>query len=353
MTKTILAVLLALSLAPLASAGAEPQVQHLPSFGIDVPTAQALKTVIPAGWQVTIEPGFILPKAVSWSMGEPWTHVVEMLGPTRVSWDARSVVIGRGEGTTPLVIRPAVQPVPVEAPMPVAGQAYVRPVAFEKPMARAAARSIAEKYKLVLRWVGPDFQLAGPVTLLGNSAEQDIALLNTAIGLNGPMAVQLDATDGEVLAMPRASMEQAEQQAAHMQPAVHSSPSEEVAATAPRAGPPISHPAALVRLATAVPAEPVHPLAPAKFVAPVPALTLKLSKGEPLETALNRFIASQGFHLDWKVAGGYRTNSDASFTGSTMEAVLAEVLPPLKLSANAYTQSKQVVIYPASPEVAQ
>ena len=346
MNKPILAALLTLSLAQLASAG-EPQAQRLPSFGIDVPTAQALKTVIPAGWQVTIEPGFVLPRSVSWSMGEPWTHVVEMLGPTRVSWDAHRVVIGRGEGTTPLVIRPAVQPVPVEAPMPTAGHAYTQPVAFEKPMARATAQSIAKKYKLVLRWVGPDFQLAGPVTLLGNSAEQDVSLLNKAIGLDGPMVVQLDAADGEVLAMPRASMQQAETQAAHMQPAAPpASTPPRVLKPAPVSAPAVAHP-------VVAPVAAARPAAPLKAAAPAPVLTLKLAKGEPLETGLNRFVSEQGYHLDWKVAGGYRTNSDASFTGSSMEAVLAKVILALSLSADVDTQSKQVVIYPASPEVAQ
>ena len=198
---------------------------------------------------------------------------------------------------------------------------YSGPSAWNKASARTLAQGIANKFQLRLVWAAPEEQLKGPVTLLAQSAEQDTALLQKAMGAFSAVELELLAGDKVLRAVPRGQA-WGVAQAWPMPPALE-------AAAAPAA-------------VAAAPAAPAAEPAPA----PVPQLQLDLGVGVSLEEALVAFAHKHGYTLEWKVEGGFEAGRALSYTGDTVVQVLAQALPPLGISADVYTRDKHIVIRP-------
>lgn len=409
MKKLLLSLLLSATVCPAFAAESAQVAQKLPMFGIDVPIQQALKTVVPVGWTISVVPKFVLPSTLSWSRGQPWTSVLATLGPYTVDWAHDSVLIGKGAGDgTPLILSPQsaqaskshpVQggmvkpsavgpsstgagplktPVPaviqakaeaettfrkttpalMERPQPKPGQSYARPVSFAQPSAESVAQSIATKYGYTLVWGLPDFRLQGPVTLLDRGVSSDVSLLNHAIGFDGPAYLSVDASSRTIIAAPRNYLNESALRREQMQPAqaVESA----LAAVSPAAS---RQAASTTKMLESMVKKPVSSaISPAKPTLHVPvnlvpkalpAWKLTVKANEHLETALNRYLQQQGYHLDWEVDGGLRANSSLQFTAHSLQSLLYKVLSPLDLSANVYSQSKQVKVFPVNPAAAQ
>lgn len=200
---------------------------------------------------------------------------------------------------------------------------YSGPSAWNKASARTLAQGIANKFQLRLVWAAPEEQLKGPVTLLAQSAEQDTALLQKAMGAFSAVELELLAADKVLRAVPRGQA-WGIAQAWPMPPAV-----ETAAAPAAVAAP---------QAAATAAAEPAP--------APVPQLQLDLGVGVSLEEALVAFAHKHGYTLEWKVEGGFEAGRALSYTGDTVVQVLAQALPPLGISADVYTRDKHIVIRP-------
>lgn len=80
---------------------------------------------------------------------------------------------------------------------------YQGPVAVHRPSAHRMARAIAQRFGAHLHWSAPEYQLRGPLTLLAVSAEQDVGLLQKAMGQDSPVAVTYDRERNTIRAVSR------------------------------------------------------------------------------------------------------------------------------------------------------
>ncbi len=419
----------------------DASISTMPTYGMEVPARTALKSVLPAGWQLFVHQSAKLPETLSWKMGDPWPKVLADLATQRglaalIDWDARTVLIRTEEvavqerATRQEIAQAAVTPLPkfkgaltdkqqakreavaqaasptaaVQAttravelteaermahderarqdelarqtasqaqvtkalpvirsnptPQMVTAQeaaaaknpakpasttefSYTQPVALNKPRARQVAQAIATKFNLRLVWAAPELQLQGPVTLLARTAAEDARLLQKALGVFSPVVLELSTSERVLRALPRelAGRPSSEQVILAAAAGHDRNSTAEPALTAP--------PAAAVAQAAVDPQGPRDAAASSTAaVTPAPKLSLTLAEKEPLEDALVRFARTQGYTLEWRVEGGYEANRAMSFEGETLAQVLAQMLPPLGVSADIYTRDKHIVVRP-------
>ena len=262
---------------------------------------------------------------------------------------------------------------------------YQAPVALNQPQARVVAQGIANRFHLRLVWLAPDIQLRGPVTLLGRSVDEDVALLQKALGVYAPvafdiptgqgvlavhslegnypdLAVNAPATASVAIAAP---VRDVLPSATHVEPVIPAqaqAPIERPRAVVPvQAAAPVS--AADLKVATVVVPSAASVAAPTAAPKPVaeasqllltadtkvPELELTLHVGQPLEVAIAQFAESQAYTVDWQVAGGFKAKRELTYHGKTVAAVLSQVLPALGVSADINTQEKHIVVRPADP----
>jgi hypothetical protein len=206
--------------------------------------------------------------------------------------------------------------------------AYSVPVSVNRPPARWIAQAIANRYNLRLVWAAPEVNLVGPVTLLANNPRQDVTLLQKALGVKGPIVLEISESEKVIRALPR-----------HLQ---NTTDIAAALASAELASVPQGPADNFERFDKGEKAE------PASLVSK-PKLTLVLAENVPLEDALVRFTRSQGFTLEWRVEGGFEANRTMKFQGHTVAEVLSAVLPDLGLSADIYTKDKHIVVRPGDP----
>ncbi len=421
----------------------EAQLSTMPNYGMEVPSRSALKTVIPAGWQLFVHQSAKLPETMSWKLGDPWPRVLAELAQQNklsvlLDWEERTVLIRTEDvaveeratrqeiaqaAVTPLPKfeealtskqaekrdekkaqrakqeqqlaaakpHPAVQPPQSESARMAAEEArrqaelatvavheaantkalpvirtnptpqmvtaqqaaaaknpaklastsefsYTQPVALNRPAARKVAQSIANKYNMRLVWAAHEFNLQGPVTLLARNAEEDARLLEKAIGVYGPVVIEVAANEKVIRVLPRALARTGQPATA-----VAVLPTASIGASADAATP------AVEILAAAPAPTPLPEKANTAASTPKPAapkLVLSLAEKEPLEDALVRFTRSQGYTLEWKVEGGFEANRAMAFEGESLVQVLSQMLPPLGVSADVYTRDKHIVVRP-------
>jgi hypothetical protein len=231
---------------------------------------------------------------------------------------------------------------------------YVQAIALNKAPARKVAQAIAQKYGMRLVWAAPEVNLRGPVTLLAQSAEEDVFLLKKALGTSAGLSFDLQPGGKQL------TVNSTDTGYFHIADAVAP-----VSATLPGAAPALVTPADMPMDAPA----PVHALAPLEapfavsdlpaFSAPVisepiaplvsrvkPAFVLTLAANEPLENALVRMFKAHGYTYEWKVSGGFEAARQLVFEGESLAKVLSQVLPSLGVSADVYTSDKHVVVRP-------
>lgn len=217
---------------------------------------------------------------------------------------------------------------------------YTQAVAFNKPSLKKVVQAIAFKHKLRLVWAyDTDYQLKGPVTLLAQSAAQDIELLQKALGRGVPLKLEISA-DGQVLK-------------GYKQGALRPATGPVTAATGAPAvaeGSEVAEGSRIRDLAVfkllGIDREVAGLLGPDAQDPSLHLLHLDLIPGQPLETALVRFAGEQGYTLDWQIEGGFDARHQLAYTGYTVAQVLVKVLPALGLSADVYTHDKHIVIRP-------
>jgi hypothetical protein len=204
---------------------------------------------------------------------------------------------------------------------------YTAPVALNKAPAKAVAQAIANRFNLRLVWLAPDLKIPGPVTLMSDNADQDIALFQKAMGLYAPVTLERSvAGDLRVVSKDTAFVTAHTAAAAKAAQAVAQVQSTEYLLVAEESARQGGSPA-------------VAPKA-------VPMLQLTVEQGDSLESAVKRFVQVQGYTHEWKVSGGFDANRNLTFEGDTLTEVLSQVLPSLGVSADIYTTDKHIVIRP-------
>ncbi len=425
----------------------DSQLSTMPTYGMEVPARTALKSVVPAGWQLFVHQSAKLPETMSWKLGDAWPKVLSDLAAAQelsvlIDWDEKRVLVRthdvsvQEQATRAEITQAAVTPLPrfeearsdkqaerAARKQPVAPQApvaaaasttaaprvnapaemseasrmaqdesrrrqeleqqtasqvdvtrtlpvirsnptpamvtaqeaaaakhppklvstpefsYTQPVALNRPPARKVAQAIANKYNLRLVWAAPEVQLQGPVTLLAQSARDDVRLLSKALGVFSPVFFEVAENERVIRVLPRELANlRPSAPAVVAAPAAVSSPLPPVA-VAVDISPTAAAPAVASSAALAPTPLPALAVAPAK-------LHLRVGEREPLEDALVRFVRAQGYTLEWKVTGGFEANRAMAFEGESLVQVLSQLLPPLGISADVYTRDKHIVVRP-------
>jgi hypothetical protein len=112
-------------------------------------------------------------------------------------------------------------------------------------------------------------------------------------------------------------------------------------AVAPAATPVAATPPA-ANVARSVDDAAVAPRAPAADASQT--LSLQLTEGESLRTALEKFLKAQGFELRWNLSEDLQASWPVALQGSSVSAVLGDLMPRVNLSADIYLPSSLVVV---------
>lgn len=228
---------------------------------------------------------------------------------------------------------------------------YNEAFALNKPEAKRVAAGIAHKYGYRLVWLSSGFKLDNPVTLLAASVAQDVALLQKAMGVYSPVVLEIDENKKTLLAVDRAltGVSKVQPQVLQVKTMQVLQPPD---VPAPVIRPVQAEPAVEKQEATQLDTKEVSksvdtkPLPESSASQEAPKLALAMHKGESLEEAISKFASSLGYTLEWRIKGGFESNRDIAFTGTTMAQILTQVLPPLGVSADIYTQNKHLIIRP-------
>ena len=310
-------------------------------------TAPVLARTEPVSQEKPVFFNETLPNRVSSEMPVPVALPVASTAPV--------VAIAAPAPTTAPVVLPVLRTNPTVALLPTvrassslasnADFVYVKPVALNKPTARKTLSGIAARFNMRLVWaLSEDVQLKGPVTLLADSAQQDVDLLQKAIGRGTPLNITVSPEEHVIRVFRRGGAQPVDMMAAVAGPGLESSapvalndtPNPSLSASQPKAASPSTAVASIQGDAVS-----------REVPDAVPMLRLDVPAGQPLEDALTRFIAAQGYSLEWRIEGGFEAGRALSYQGETLVKVLSQFLPPLNLSADIYTREKLVVVRPA------
>lgn len=197
--------------------------------------------------------------------------------------------------------------------------------AVNQASVRSVAQGIANRFGLRLVYLANEEKLKGPVTVLGKSASEDVALLNKAMGLYSPVKVRVEGKDLLVFASENESM-----------------PSDQILAGYKRGG---SESGAMAS-ATGGPSK-LRGLNNSIDIKPLPLIVLDIKSGDALEDILASFAKANGYTFEWIVPGGFEANHEYHFEGESVKDVLAPLLTSLNLSADIYKRDKHIVVRPS------
>lgn len=107
----------------------DAQIPLLKTYGVDVPTKNGLKSVLPQGWTLLINKTVTLPELMSWKPGDPWTQALEDVAiknnlALKLDWSSKTVTIqtpdagkiAKATTSSPAVVTPAAAPAVASAP---------------------------------------------------------------------------------------------------------------------------------------------------------------------------------------------------------------------------------------------
>jgi hypothetical protein len=310
----------------------------------------------------------------------------------------------------PVSVAAATPAVPAAAPA--AASSTPGAAAFNREPVSKVVASAGAKHGYTVSWEAPQVVFPGPVTLLGADMGEDMRLVLRALGGRRAALSMTVYRDSKVVVVREAPYGMADVSFTDMpfsgtlrepaplkdtrtlfvappavavpaslaalplvRPAAVATPARVPAATlvaapvtAPAVTPVAARPAAPA-LAAAVPspaAEPlrvtpeparlatavdtVKKLEPAKpaVAAELRTVTLRVAAGGSLRDAIEAQL-EPGWSLKWDVAGAFEANTELKASGESLVAVLNQVLPRLKLSADIYKPSKLVVVREADP----
>lgn len=215
---------------------------------------------------------------------------------------------------------------------------YTAPVALNKAPAKTVAQAIATRFNLRLVWIAPDIRMQGPVTLLAQSAEQDLELLRKALGRFAPVSLEISPI-GDLRVVSKDASYVHNHMASAAKAAAVLSQAEELKQAELRTENSKPGKAGVSRTTSVEGASHAR-------VSAAPALKLVVEAGETLENVLKNFLGTQGYTHEWLVSGGFEANRRLSFEGDNLTEVLSQALPPLGISADIYTTDKHIVIRP-------
>lgn len=201
---------------------------------------------------------------------------------------------------------------------------YTAPVAYNKPSVRKVVDAIGRKYGLRVVWaVSQPVVLKGPVTLLADNVEQDLLLLQKAMGRGNALQFEVAQADSVLRVFnPGAS-------AAVLALAEQESFDRSAAASGYSSN-------SMVGAASSTVGAQAAPMN----------LKLVVYINQPLEDALTRFAREQGYTLDWQVEGGFEAVREHLYEAEDLKRILLKVLPVNGLSADIYTREKHIIIRP-------
>ena len=80
----------------------DTQPTPMPSYGMEVSSRTALKSLLPGGWQLFVHQSVKLPETLSWKIGDSWTAVLAEFATNNslsvlVDWDTRRVLVRTDE----------------------------------------------------------------------------------------------------------------------------------------------------------------------------------------------------------------------------------------------------------------
>jgi hypothetical protein len=227
-------------------------------------------------------------------------------------------------------------------------------VSFEAPVARfpgamtLLGADMGEELRLAVRALGP----ASPVRFELYRDSQVVRVLPAAPGAAALSVLERPFTGVLVAraAAPSASLSQSAPAASRRTVAL---PAASVlrAAKLPTVAAPVTVAPVTPRVAAAASAVPATRVAgDIAATSRVPAagspqtLSLQLTEGESLRTALEKFLKAQGFELRWSLAEDLQASWPVSLQGSSVSAVLGDLMPRVNLSADIYLPSSLVVV---------
>ncbi|MCC5609590.1 hypothetical protein LC612_23140 [Nostoc sp. CHAB 5834] len=368
--------------------GTQPtDLARMQSYGVGVPGAQALKAIMPKGWQVSVHPEVTLPDSVSWKLNQTWVDALggmarESSLAVLLDWSAKRAYILTGDqvvqenAVREEIALAAVTPLPEfdaadedDLGNPLAFTPTKKKNSSKKSKAKAKQPAKAEptsERKSVdggYVWVNP---LAEDTKKREAQATANASLKSTsefrytqAVAYNKPPARKLAQSiadkfnyrlvwaapemtlEGPVTLLARSASEDIEllQKAmgAYAPVALEVADKEKVVRALSRD---------LLRKGAAQ-RDAAYALAETQSLAAAQSrFSLMVADNEPLEDAILRFVRSEGFTLEWKVKGGFEANRNMTFVGASLIEVLSQVLPPLGLSADVYTHDKHIVVRP-------
>lgn len=185
---------------------------------------------------------------------------------------------------------------------------YNAPMAFSKVSLRQVSQSIANTFNYKLVFNSPDIKMPGPVTLFGRegSVEQDVTLLNNALGLYHYMHVYVSGSNLIVSLKPNRVIASKDLIPVKMELPYEDKPME------------------------------LEKTGGKPMVAPGNDVTAKveilIEKGSTLESALYNFAKTKGYTLNWKVAGGFEATKSLKYVNTSFEGLLSDVLPKVGLT---------------------
>lgn len=186
---------------------------------------------------------------------------------------------------------------------------YNAPIAFSRISLRQVSQSIANTFSYRLIFNIPDVKMPGPVTLFGKegSVEQDVELLNSALGLYHYAQVQISGNNLVVSLKSNRVVPSKD-----LIPVKMELPYEDTPAR------------------TQVVNSSVE--APKQSAAVSKSVEILIEKGSTLESALYNVAKNKGYSLNWKVAGGFEATKSLKYVNDSLEGLLSDVLPKVGLT---------------------
>lgn len=351
---------------PTYSVGAVKEPSVMTNYGLGVKASQALSRVVPKDWAIKIHPSTRLEGVLSWQPDEAWTNVISKWATqTQLSvvfdWDEKVLYIQPAGLGAELFATLSKEKAEYKTPLPDFGAKYVvqthakpgelfvyrETKSVNKPQARVIAQAIADRFGLHLMWMAPEYQLEGPVTLLGQNAAADADLLWRASGRNFSPATY-EVVGNVLLAYSQGKRADAMAELALKRlenPDIRvgvedtlQNGAEEVVADASRNRPGITA------------GEPRETPVNAPQEAADGELVFTIKEGQQVEVALARFARSIGYTFEWKVNGGFQAQRDMEFRGPRLAILLEPLVNGLGVSADVYTSDKHLVVRELEPK---
>jgi hypothetical protein len=183
----------------LTQLGREPvTVDTRFGFGRDIPFADALQQIAPAGWHAQSKPSmagkFDKARKVSWKGGKPWTQVLDDVAMEQgisvtVDWDKQVIAVGDRSERPNQQLMAARQVAPAAPPPPEPPKVWQAPAGQSL---KEAAKAWADRAGYSLVWVPKDlnYTFPAPMTEHGDFITATTRLFDNYLEAERPMKIK-------------------------------------------------------------------------------------------------------------------------------------------------------------------